>query len=387
MNVSEDVKSFFSRLSKVVGEGQVSLHEPKFFNTDKAYLDACIDENFVSSVGRFVQEFEETLQLWTGAKRVVVVSSGTAALHALMHVHGIGYDDEVLVPSLTFVATANSVAMCGATPHFVDVENHTLGIDPEKLDKYLANILLPSKKGALNKITQKNMRAIVCMHTFGFACQLENLIKVAKKYNLLLIEDAAEALGTRYLNKHVGTFADGGVLSFNGNKILTTGGGGAILLNNEELAQKAKHITTTGKVPHPWKFFHDVFAFNYRMPNLNAALGMAQMSRLSSILDKKRTLASRFFEAFSDFDIGQMHKESANSYANYWLNTFLLHKPDPLFLEKILIEAHEKKIGIRPVWELLHTLPHFRECPRGDLAASSELAQRILCLPSSPQIL
>jgi perosamine synthetase len=387
MSVSKDVKNFFSRLSKVVGEGQVSLHEPKFLNTDKAYLDACIDENFVSSVGRFVQEFEDTLQVWTGAKRVVVVSSGTAALHALMHVHGIGYDDEVLVPSLTFVATANSVAMCGATPHFVDVENHTLGIDPEKLDKYLGNILLPSKKGALNKITRKNMRAIVCMHTFGFACQLESLVKVAKKYNLLLIEDAAEALGTRYLNKHVGTFADGGVLSFNGNKILTTGGGGAILLNNEELAQKAKHITTTGKVPHPWKFFHDVFAFNYRMPNLNAALGMAQMSRLSSILDKKRTLASRFFEAFSNFDIGQMHKESANSYANYWLNTFLLHKPDPQFLEKILIEAHEKKIGIRPVWELLHTLPHFRECPRGDLAASSELAQRILCLPSSPQIL
>lgn len=359
------------------------LHTPVFDYTEAEYVVDCIRSNYVSSVGEYVNKFEEALRDFTGAKYVILAVNGTSALHVALKLAGVSNDDEVLIPSMTFVATANAVSYCGAVPHFVDVDTLTLGIDTSKLDCYLNGIADFERGFLVNKKTKRAIKAIIPMHTFGHPVDLDNLIFIARKYNLTVIEDSAESLGSYYKSVHTGNLGLMGILSFNGNKIITTGGGGAILTNNEELAVKAKHLTTTAKVPHKWEFYHDEVGFNYRMPALNAALGLAQMKKLPDFIEKKRSLANFYkglFEGVEEFDFF-IEPEYAKS--NYWLNAIILKESYANLRDEILEETNKNGIMTRPVWRLLHSLPMYRNCPKMDLSTSESLEKRIINIPSS----
>ena len=361
-------------------EGFIPLHAPTFIGNEKKYLEECVDSTFVSSVGKFVDEFEMKMAEYTGAKKAVVCVNGTNALQLALLLVGVEANDEVITQPLTFIATANAISYCGAYPVFVDVNKETMGLCPVALEKFLENNAEIKKGVCFNKNTQRRIKACVPMHTFGHPCKIDEIINVCKKYNIELVEDAAESLGSYYKGRHTGTFGKIGILSFNGNKVITTGGGGMLLFNDEKLAQKAKHLTTQAKVAHKWEFVHDEIGYNYRMPNINAALGCAQLEQLDVFLKNKRKTALKYKEFFS-ISASTFITEPDNCKSNYWLNAIILKSREQRdeFLEK----TNSAGIMTRPIWELMNRLPMFKDCQCGNLSNSEWLADRVVNIPSS----
>lgn len=375
-------------LKEVLGTTKdlIPLHEPEFTGNESALVQACMDSTFVSSVGKYVGQFEAMLADYTGAKHAVAVVNGTAALHIALKLAGVQPEDEVLMPALSFVATANAAAHCGAVPHFVDSSLDTMGIDPGALSEYLITTAELTPHGLRNCRTGRRIAAILPMHTYGHPVAMLSLMEVANRYELPVVEDAAESLGSTYQGQHTGTFGKLGALSFNGNKIVTTGGGGAILTNDAELARHAKHLTTTAKRLHRWEFSHDEVAWNYRLPNLNAALGCAQMERLPDFLARKRVLANRYQAAFSSFADVRFMAEPEQSRSNYWLNTVRLEGSDLNMRDKVLTAVNDAGYQCRPTWTLLHKLPVFAACPRSPLPMAERLEASLINLPSSAKL-
>jgi aminotransferase in exopolysaccharide biosynthesis len=370
-------------LRTAIGAGPAVLHEPSFKGNEWLYLKECLDSTFVSSVGKFVDRFEADLADYTGAKYAVAVVNGTAALHIALKLAGVKPNDEVLVPALSFVATANAVAYCGATPHFVDSETSTLGVDAVKLRDYLARQTEQRAGQCVNRTTGQIIRAVVPMHTFGHPVDMDGILSVAHDFNLALVEDAAESLGSYYHGRHTGTFGLMGALSFNGNKTITTGGGGAILTNDPELARRAKHLTTTAKLPHAWEYRHDEVGYNYRLPNINAALGCAQLEQLPAILESKRHLFERYQAVFSCVPQVHMVAEPEGCLSNYWLQTLLLDEHCAGWRDSILTATNDAKLMTRPAWTLMSRLAPYEACPRMELSVAESLERRIINLPSS----
>jgi aminotransferase in exopolysaccharide biosynthesis len=413
----------------------IILHEPVFFGNEKKYLNDCIDSTFVSYVGKYVTQFEEMTAKYTGSKYAVAVVNGTAALQIALQIAGVKPGDEVITQPLTFVATANAISHCGAKPVFVDVDRDTMGMSPEKLADWLSKNTKydcihkrtinqstnlersgnPDSSGQpINKVTRKRVSAIVPMHTFGFPCRIDELIEIANKYNIPVIEDSAESLGSFYLpreinkgrfdgskkeiisqGRHTGTFGLAGVLSYNGNKTITTGGGGMIITDNEEFAKKAKHITTTAKVPHKWEYIHDEVGYNYRMTNVTAAIGVAQMENLDNIIENKRQTAEKYKEFFQsiqstnlpaaakaneDHSVIEFVIEPSNSFSNYWLNCIRLENRQER--GKFLEETNSNGVMTRPIWRLMNKLDIFKDCQKGNLDNSEWLEDRIVNIPS-----
>ena len=358
----------------------IPLHEPRFLGNEKKYLNECIDSTFVSSVGEFVDRFEEEIAKYTGAKYAVATSNGTSALHISLLISGVGSGHEVITQPLTFVATCNAISYCGANPIFVDVDKDTMGMSPVALESFLKANAIVKNQQCVNKSTGNIIKACVPMHTFGHPCRIDEIHRICKQWYIILVEDSAESLGGFYNGQHTGTFGELGVISFNGNKIITSGGGGCILTNNEELAKKAKHITTTAKEPHKWEYTHDMVGYNYRMPNLNAALIVAQLEQLNGFLKNKRLLARSYENFFNSIDM-QFVSESENSKSNYWLNSIILKDKDQrnLFLK----ETNSQGVMTRPIWTLMNKLPMFKEALCGNLTNAEWLEERIVNIPSS----
>ena len=377
-----------SAIRASIGErdGPVCLHEPSFIGNEWVYLKECLDSTYVSAVGKFVDRFEFDLASYTGSKYVVAVVNGTAALHIALKLSGVGYDDEVLVPALTFVATANAVKYCNATPHFVDSEAVTLGMDSERLRDYLSFYTNQFSGHCVSKKSGKVIKAMVPMHTFGHPADMDGLLAIGNDFNILLIEDAAESLGSYYYGRHTGTFGHFGILSFNGNKTITTGGGGALLTNDHALAKRAKHITTTAKKIHPWGFIHDEVAFNYRLPNLNAALGCAQLENLPQLLKAKRKLFEHYAKEFSLISGLKLFAEPENCTSNYWLQTLLLDHDNVGYRDLILKETNNAGLMTRPAWTPINQLAPFSRDPSMDLCVSESLFARIINIPSSANL-
>jgi aminotransferase in exopolysaccharide biosynthesis len=379
-------QELISAITSVAGSGAVALHEPEFDGNEWDYVKECLDTNFVSSVGKFVDRFERDLVQYTGSKHAIAVSNGTSALHISLLLAGVEQEDEVLVPALTFVATANAIVYCGADPHFVDSEKESLGIDPEKLKSYLRATTTLIAGQCRNRLSGKVIRAMVPMHTFGHPSKIKELLEVCKEFNIAMVEDAAESLGSFYSGKHTGTFGLLGTLSFNGNKTITTGGGGAILTDDSILAKRAKHLTTTAKVPHKWNYVHDEIGYNYRLPNLNAALGCAQLENLESKIRRKR----RLFELYRDSLVGiqdvTLLREPDSARSNYWLQAILLAPQTVSLRDAILERTNEIGISTRPLWNLISTLEPFQHFPAMDVSQAKELVNRVINLPSSPQL-
>jgi perosamine synthetase len=366
--------------------GILALHEPVFAGNEVAYLEECIKSTFVSSVGKFVDRFERMLEEITGAKRAIAVVNGTAALHVCFRLAGVEPGDEVLSPALTFIATTNAIAYCGAIPHFVDSSFETLGMDTRALAARLDAVAERTPKGTINRETGRRIAAIVPMHTFGHPVDMDGIAGLAEHWGIALVEDAAESLGSTYRGHAVGSQARLAALSFNGNKIVTTGGGGAILTNDEELGRRAKHLTTTAKLPHKWAFVHDEIGFNYRLPNLNAALGCAQLEQLDGFLKSKRKLASAYEHAFSHVPGVRFAREPQHTTSNYWLNAILLDQANSDRRDDVLAALNDAGFGARPAWTLMHKLPMFATSPRGDLGTAESIERRLINLPSSASL-
>jgi len=362
----------------------IPLHEPKFIGKEKEYLNECIDSTFVSSVGKFVDEFEKKIAEYTGSKYAVVTVNGTAALQVALRFAGVNENDEVITQPLTFVATCNAIKYTGANPVFVDVDKDTLGLSPESLERFLNEYAIVENKKCINKKTNNEIKACLPMHTFGHPCKIDKIIEICDKYNIPVVEDAAESLGSFYKNKHTGTFGLFGTLSFNGNKIITTGGGGMILTNSEELAKKAKHITTTAKIPHTYEYIHDELGYNYRMPNLNAALGCAQLEQLPKFIENKRELAEKYKRYFEKLEDITFISEPKNSYSNYWLNAIILK--DKNERDKFLKITNGQGVMTRPIWKLMYKLDMYKDCLRQDCKNAEWLEDRVVNLPSSVRI-
>ena len=372
-----------SAIHEAIGPSPAVLHEPSFTGNEWLYLKECLDSTYVSSVGKFVDRFEQDLAQYTGAKHAVAVVNGTAALHIALKLAGVQALDEVLIPALTFVATANAVTYCNATPHFVDSEARTLGIDAAKLREYLNEYTHQIDGLCVNRNTGRIIRALVPMHTFGHPVDVEGMLALARDFNLVLVEDAAESLGSFYHGKHTGTFGLLGTLSFNGNKTIATGGGGAILTNNSVLATYAKHLITTAKLQHVWEYRHDEIGYNYRMPNLNAALGCAQLEKLPAMLKAKRKLFQRYQSAFASLQGVTLMNEPENCQSNYWLQTLLLDIDQSDQRDDVLAVTNANKYMTRPAWILMDELPSFKECPSMDLPMAIALSKRLINIPSS----
>lgn len=373
-------------LKQVVGLRNAALHEPNFDGDEAAFVKECIDSTFVSTVGKFVDRFEGVLAEFTGAKHVIATSNGTAALHMAMHLAGVEPGDEVIVPALSFVATANAVAHCGAIPHFVDSNPDTMGMDPGALRQYLSRAAEKTAGGLRNRVTGRRISAIVPMHAYGHPVDIAPLVALASDYGVPVVEDAAESLGSYYNGRHTGNFGLLATLSFNGNKIITTGGGGAIMTNDSAIAKRAKHITTTAKRAHKWEFFHDEVAWNYRLPNLNAALGCAQMERLPEFLSLKRKLADRYRAAFEGVPGTRFMSEPKNTISNYWLNTVRISDSSMALRDSVLEAANKAGYQCRPTWTLLHRLPMYTASPKAPLPVAESLEASLINLPSSPAL-
>ena len=376
-------QQIIASLRTVLGEGTHALHEPHFKGNEQRYVQECIASTFVSSVGQYVDRFERELATYTGARRAVAVVNGTAALQVALQLAGVHAGDEVIVPALTFVATANAVHYLGATPHFVDSSLEILGLDPVALEDWLKHIAERTPDGTRNRVTGRRIRAIVPMHTFGHPCDIDGLLALAQDYQLALVEDAAESLGSFYQGRHTGTFGLLGTLSFNGNKTITTGGGRAILTNDERLADHAKHLTTIAKKPHRWEYIHDEVGYNFRMPNLNAALGCAQLEQLPDFLTSKRRLTEMYLQAFADLRQVQLITEPAGCQSNYWLQTLILDETVADQRDAILEATNDAGFMTRPAWKVLSKLKSYENCPHAPLPISESLGQRIINIPSS----
>ena len=357
----------------------IPLHAPVFKGNEEKYVLDTIRSTFVSSVGEYVNEFERKIAEYTGAKFAVATVNGTSALHIALLLSGVKEGDEVITQPLTFVATCNAIKYCGAEPAFVDISLKTLGMSPESLKEFLDKNVEVKNGYAYNKRTGKRIKACVPMHTFGHPVEIDKIVEICSKYNIDVIEDAAESLGSFYKNKHTGTFGKFGILSFNGNKIITTGGGGMILTNDEELAKKAKHITTTAKVPHPYEYFHDEVGYNYRMPNINAALGVAQFEQLENFLKIKRKIAQEY-KIFFDKKGINFFTEPENSYSNYWLNAIILDNKKQR--DEFLEITNKNGIQTRPVWTLMYRLPMYKSCFKADAPNAEYIEKRAVNIPS-----
>ena len=373
-------------IHNVIGNGPTKLHEPTFDGNETQYVQDCIESTYVSSVGKYVDQFEIELAKYTGAKYAVSLVNGTSALHLALKLAGVKAGDEVLIQAFNFVAAANAITYCGATPHFVDIENENLGIDPIKLQNYLSEISKKTSELTENVITGRSIKALVVMHTFGHPSKMDELVEVAKKFNLVLIEDAAESIGSYYDKKHTGTMGLLGTLSFNGNKTITTGGGGAVLTNNLELAKHAKHLSTTAKVSHKWAFKHDEIGYNYRMPNINAALGCAQLEQLPIKLEKKKKLFDKYKIELSKIKGISIVEEPKNCKSNYWLQALTLDSPSLSLRDNILENLNAAGYMSRPGWDLLNSLDSFIESPSMSLETSNLLFQSLINIPSSPSL-
>lgn len=361
-------------------EGFIPLHTPVFIGNEKKYMEECIDSTFVSSIGKFVDRFEEDMAVYTGAKKAVACVNGTNALHMALLLSGVKQNDEVITQPLTFIATANAISYCGAKPVFIDIDKDTLGLSPHALSMFLKENTALREDGCYNITTQRKIAAVVPMHTFGHPCRIEEIANICKQYHIELVEDAAESLGSFLKKQHTGTFGKIGVLSFNGNKTITTGGGGMLLFNDEKLAAKAKHLTTQAKVPHPWEFIHDETGYNYRMPNINAALGVAQLEQINKYLAAKRKLANAYKKYFAQTTI-QFVDEPVGTSSNYWLNAILLNNREER--DAFLKYTNERGIMTRPVWELMNRLPMFKAAQCGNLTNALWIADRLVNIPSS----
>lgn len=362
----------------------IPLHEPRFNGNEKKYLNECIDSTFVSSVGKFVDEFELKLAEYTGAKYAIACVNGTNGLHMALLVADVKPNDEVLTQALSFIATANAISYSGANPVFIDVDKDTLGMSPIALTNFLEQYTeLKSDGFTYNRQTGKKITACVPMHTFGFPCRIDEIAAICKKWNITLIEDAAESIGSYYKNQHTGTFGKVGVFSFNGNKTITCGGGGALITNDEALAKQLKHLTTQAKVPHRWEFVHDHIGYNYRMPNINAALALAQLEQLDKFIENKRHLANQYAEFFNQTDI-KFVKEPKSTKANYWLNCIVLENKQQR--DEFLNETNSNGVMTRPVWELMINLPMFKNYQSDNLTNSKFFADRLVNIPSSVRI-
>jgi len=359
----------------------IPLHVPTFAGNEKAYVMETIDSTFVSSVGKFVDEFERKMEVFTGSTRAVATVNGTAALHAALFIAGVERGDLVITQALTFVATCNALFHMGAAPIFIDVSPLSLGLCPKAVESYLDEHAELTERGCLHKQTGQRIKAVVPMHTFGHPVELDELVTVCAKWQLALVEDAAESLGSFYKGKHTGTIGEFGAISFNGNKVITTGGGGMVLCRSEHTGKRTKHVTTTSKMPHPYEFFHDEPGFNYRMPNINAAMGCAQLEMLEQFLAKKRQLALQYKDFFAFKDV-QFFIEPEYAKSNYWLNAIIC--TDAEQRKELLEQTNAAGVMTRPIWKLMHRLPMFENALRGDLTHSIYIEERLINLPSTP---
>lgn len=362
--------------------GIIPLHAPYFGGNEKKYVLEAINSTFVSSVGNYVNKFEEMMCKITGAKYAVAAVNGTSALHIALLLGGVKKDEEVITQSLSFIATANAISYCGARPIFLDVDENTLGMSTQKLAQFLnENAFINDQGQCINRSTKKRIAAVVPMHTFGLSCQIDKIVQICQDYSLPVIEDAAESLGSVYRGKHTGTFGRLGIYSLNGNKIVTSGGGGCIITNEETYAVKAKHLTTTAKKPHQWEYNHDEIGYNYRLTNLSAALGCAQLEQLGSFITKKKEISRRYEDFFKDISGVEFITPPEENESNYWLNAIKLtsKKERDIFLT----ETNNSGIQTRPIWSLLHTMPMYSDCQTDDLYHSIQLEKRVVNLPSS----
>jgi aminotransferase in exopolysaccharide biosynthesis len=378
------------------GRDFIALHEPHFSGNERRYTQDCIDSTFVSSVGKYVDRFEEMIREYTGAKYAIATVNGTAALHIALKLAGVERGDLVLTQAFTFVATCNAISYCGAEPVFVDIGRDTLGMSPDSLENWLRvntvivegncyyqphqGVAVPDVETA-NSLGLKRISACVPMHTFGHPCQIDKIVAICARYHISVVEDSAESIGSYYKGQHTGTFGKLGIFSFNGNKTITTGGGGMVVTDEDELGLLAKHITTTAKKPHPWRFEHDRIGYNYRLPNINAALGCAQMEKLPGILKNKRAIAMAYQSYFAKFDEIEFIKEPKDCVSNFWLNAILLK--DVQARESFLKETNENKVMTRPAWILMNELQMYKDCVAADLSVSQDVADRLVNIPSS----
>ena len=400
-----DYKYTIDFIKSVYGNQEFTpLAVPVFVGNEKKYLNECIDTTFVSSVGKFVDRFENDMTAYTGAKRAVVCVSGTNALHMSLLLVGVKQDDEVLTQALTFIATCNALSYIGAHPVFLDVDRSTMGLSPDAMKEWLQKNAEVRKNTRINELdkshdfayqedeyacfnknTGRRIKACVPMHTFGHPVRIEEIAALCKEWHIELVEDAAESIGSTYKGKHTGTFGKVGAISFNGNKTITTGGGGMMLFNDEEFGAYAKHITTQAKIPHRWEFRHDHIGYNYRMPNINAALGCAQLEHLDEFIEDKRETAKAYAEYFKDVDGIEFFTESENCFSNYWLNVVIL--PDHDKQLEFLQETNDNGVMTRPIWELMNRLPMFEHCQHDDLKNTIWFADRVVNIPSSVRCL
>jgi aminotransferase in exopolysaccharide biosynthesis len=364
-------------------EEVIPLHEPVFSGREKELLVNCIETTYVSSVGEYVDLFEKNVAVYTGSKYAVSCVNATAAIHISLLLAGVKPGEEVITQPITFIATVNAITYCGAVPVFVDVNSEMPGMSAEKLESWLkSNIRIDKSTGqAVNKSTGRRVTACLPVHVFGHPCDMDAIMLVCDHYNIPVVEDAAESLGSLYHNEHTGTFGKMGVLSFNGNKIITTGGGGMIITNDKELAERAKHLTTQAKVPHAWEMAHDAIGYNYRLPNINAALGVAQLEKLEEFITIKRRIAKEYEQFFSKLEEVDFIAEPTQTRSNYWLNTLIFK--DPKMRNGFLEYTNRKGVLTRPVWHLISGLPMYRYCQHGDLSNANWLGQRMVNLPSS----
>jgi len=359
----------------------IALHEPSFNGNELSYVTEAVKSTYVSSVGKFVDEFEKGIEKYTASPGAVSTVNGTAALHASMYVAGVRAGDAVITQALTFVATCNAIHHMGAQPIFVDVSKNTMGLCPKALELFLEENAVLEVDSCYLKSSNKRTRAVIPMHTYGHPVELDEIVVICKKWKLVLIEDAAESLGSFYKGRHTGTFGDFGAISFNGNKVITTGGGGMILCASQESKQTVKHVTTTAKVKHPYEFFHDVAGFNYRMPNLNAALGLGQLEVLNSHLLKKRQLAMHYKEFFAGSNY-TFFDEPDDTKSNFWLNTLVCTSLNSR--NELIEKANMLGVMMRPIWQPMHKLPVFKDCPTGNLSNTEWFESRVVNIPSSP---
>lgn len=375
--ISVKLDKFFEKKNK-------NLHNPIFFGNELKYLKECLDDGYVSYVGKFVKKFEKKLSSYTKSKYVIATSSGTSALHLILNYIETNNNDEILLPAFTYVATANAIKYCNATPNFLDIDKDTLGVCPKKLNLYLKKISFKKDNKTLNKFTGKQIKALIIVHVYGMSCKISEIKKICKSYNIRLIEDAAEAVGSFYKGKHLGTFGDYGILSFNGNKTITTGGGGAILIENKKAANDLRHLCTHAKQKVKYDHFHDKVGFNYKMINLAAAVGCAQLENIKKILAAKRNNFKRYCEIFENYEHAEIFKEPKNCRSNHWLVTLIFKNTNK---KKQFIRLFEKKkISLRYTWRPLNQLRIFRNCPSDQLENSKYIFNKSISLPSSPEL-
>ena len=378
-------KIIINKIKKVINNGSKKLHEPIFFGNEKKYLDECIKSSYVSSVGKFVNKFEKKLCKFTKSPHAVALINATSAIHLLLRSLDISKNDEVLIPSITFVATANAIKHCEAQPNFVDVEKKTFGICPLKLKNYLEKIIIKKNGQSFNKFTRKRIKVLIAVHAFGMPCDIKSINKICKKYNIKVIEDAAEAIGSFYKKTHLGTSSLAGVISFNGNKTITTGNGAVILSKNKSLIQKIRHLSTQAKKKHKWEYDHDAVGYNYRLSNINAAIGCAQIEKIKKIISLKRKNFNSYKKEFKNFKCVKLLSEHKLCKSNFWLICLIIKKKK-IKKNRLLSELHKKNIHCRPIWKPLHSLKIFRKCKKDRCENAEEIYKKTINLPSSPNI-